>query len=331
MDSFLALYDSGYIGVSSNRRIMAELVKGIDFSRWETSPWNSTLRTYEYLANWEKIKVAFQEQKIGFCSIKATQGTYMDFGYKISAQHLIDMGMPSYPYHYYDNERDPVEQGEVFSAAYNRFPFALPPAGDFEQPVKSSTLVSDVYTFLLTVAMKTGKMPFIYTSPGWWNDYMRRWKAYRWGYPGWAIDFPLWVANIGVIKPQIPKGFNDWTLWQYSWKAQIDGLLGEVDANYFNGTSTEFRDMYGVYPYMRDGDIEWPKNAVVLCRSLYVRTGAGKQFAGIAGLVKGEHIQAYEEIKDAYGNIWIRISDRVDLPCEYCARIYNGNTLVKYL
>lgn len=319
-----------------------ELVKGIDISRWETSPWNLIMYRYEYLANWDKIKADFIAQKIGFCSLKASQGTYTDFGYEISAQHLIDMKVPSFPYHFYDNERDPVDQALYFSAAYNRFPYVMPPAGDFEQGIWTSTLVSDIYTFLLTVADKTGKMPFIYTSPGWWNEFMMRWKVsvLRWGYPGWAVDFPLWVANVGVIKPTIPKGFIDWILWQYSWKAKVDGLLGEIDINYFNGDRIKFKDTFGVFPYEQlSGDPPipvpvpiWPKSAVVVCYALNIRTGPGTQYASSpTGLMQGEHIQAYEEIKDSFGNPWIRISNRVDLPCEYCARMYNGNTLVKYL
>ncbi len=73
----------------------------------------------------------------------------------------------------------------------------------------------------------------IYTRASYFND------------PAWRVpsnhafrNLPLWVAHYGAAKPDLPKGWTDWTLWQFTDSG--DGLAHgvgsrEIDMNYYKG------------------------------------------------------------------------------------------------
>lgn len=47
--------------------------------------------------------------------------------------------------------------------------------------------------------------------------------------------YPLWLAaylnNPEVSLPAIPNGWNEWKIWQFTEKGQIDGYVGDIDLN----------------------------------------------------------------------------------------------------
>lgn len=56
-------------------------------------------------------------------------------------------------------------------------------------------------------------------------------------------EIPLWIAaylnNPEILLPVIPKGWDEWKIWQFTEKGQIDGYAGDIDLNimkkeYFN-------------------------------------------------------------------------------------------------
>lgn len=48
-------------------------------------------------------------------------------------------------------------------------------------------------------------------------------------------EYPLWLAaylnNPETYQPNIPNGWNEWKIWQFTEKGQINGYLGEIDLN----------------------------------------------------------------------------------------------------
>ncbi len=44
--------------------------------------------------------------------------------------------------------------------------------------------------------------------------------------------YNLWVAHPNVENPKIPKPWQDWFIWQYTWKDKVNGITGDVDANW---------------------------------------------------------------------------------------------------
>ncbi len=51
----------------------------------------------------------------------------------------------------------------------------------------------------------------------------------------------LWIADYNVDHPEIPDGWNDWTIWQYTESFDLSGVNGKVDASYFNGSADDFQ------------------------------------------------------------------------------------------
>jgi hypothetical protein len=55
-------------------------------------------------------------------------------------------------------------------------------------------------------------------------------------------DTELWIANYGVVVPQIPN--NDWanaTLWQYTDTGSVPGIAHNVDRDRFFGSTSQLR------------------------------------------------------------------------------------------
>jgi len=48
-------------------------------------------------------------------------------------------------------------------------------------------------------------------------------------------QYPLWIAayinNPEVRLPVLPRGWNEWEIWQFTEKGQIDGYVGDIDLN----------------------------------------------------------------------------------------------------
>lgn len=78
-------------------------------------------------------------------------------------------------------------------------------------------------TFLKTVEVRLGIKPYLYAPVAGWTR---------------ALDYPLWVARYGLntgtmdenYPPKIGK-WKDWTIWQYTSRGKVDGIVGNVDMN----------------------------------------------------------------------------------------------------
>ena len=111
-----------------------------------------------------------------------------------------------------------------------------------------------VLAWLQRVEEKTGRKPFVYSSPSFLQSYLERNTALR--------AYPLWVAHYGRT-PDSPSNFPgmkddgscfihawtlssclpQWTIWQYtsSGKGTAYGTAGgSIDVNVFNGSSDAF-------------------------------------------------------------------------------------------
>lgn len=93
-----------------------------------------------------------------------------------------------------------------------------PPAMDCEDPAAKNYTKSVVTTLVQQFSAKLaewyGSLPIIYTSQGWWDQYVLAWN--RW------VEHPLWVAswvNVGVLFPILPNAWKGAAgqpvLWQF--------------------------------------------------------------------------------------------------------------------
>lgn len=149
-----------------------------------------------------------------FAYIRVSRGDkYEDTRWREFYDGAKSAGIHVGPYHYFQNRYGGTAQAKFFRGLYSSVTWELPPAGDFED--KTVHVVQDVLHSSIRSFLDTSRSQVVYTSAGWWNEYVGR--------VGWARDYLLWVANWGVESPLLPVGWTDWFIWQYD-------VLGNQDA-----------------------------------------------------------------------------------------------------
>jgi len=207
-------------------------VIGPDVSHWQG------------LINWGQMASAgaqFVIVRAG--SIDGTTGKcYVDHKWEsnsIEAPKHLPMGS----YWYFRPMFSGIEQGQYFANLLKDKDLKLPAYIDVETSGVSVTLArTRIQSFLNTVEIATGKKPGIYTSASKWNAIV--------GNVSWASQYELWVAHYTTaVKPYIPLGWSDYTLWQYTSKgpgATYGVSSASIDLNRFNGTEDQFKEHYGL-------------------------------------------------------------------------------------
>ena len=60
------------------------------------------------------------------------------------------------------------------------------------------------------------------------------------------------------MKPTLPRGWFNWTIWQYSDKGEVNGINAKVDMNIFNGTLEDLYKFAGANIVVRSPrHIQW--------------------------------------------------------------------------
>ncbi len=183
---------------------------------------------YQGDIDWQSVKDAGTV----FAFARATYGTTkVDPKFSTYWPAIKNVQLIRGAYHFYIASEDPVEQANLFLSTVGTLSSGdLPPTLDLESGSgTSSSLVSDVQTWLNIVEQKLGRTPIIYTGPSYWNDNMNS-------------DFgkyTLWVAEYGVSTPKSVNGWSNWTFWQHSESGSMNGIDGPVDLDYFNGSDND--------------------------------------------------------------------------------------------
>lgn len=168
-----------------------------------------------------------------FTFIKATEGeTYVDPEFERNWTGAKAAGLLRGAYHFFRAEDSPQSQVELFWKTVGDTG-ELPLVVDVEETmgVSAATLISNLTQFLAGLQQASGRMPMIYTGPGFWNGL------------GTAAfgGYPLWVAEYGVSQPRLPDGWTSWAFWQHSESGSVPGIQGAVDLDVFNGPLPAFQ------------------------------------------------------------------------------------------
>ncbi len=188
---------------------------GVDVSHWEGR------------IDWHKAA-----SQVAFAFFKSTDGTrFVDDQFSANLDGCRQAGLPHAPYHYFRPSNDPLAQAEHFirtaGSAFHRY------IVDVEQPERVAHLPNRLHTFLERVETLTGVKPAIYTSAGYWKDYLTP-------TPRWTSSYDLVVAHYTLGRqPFLPPGWTGWRMWQFSDTWSLPGCREEVDADWFNGTLEE--------------------------------------------------------------------------------------------
>ena len=64
--------------------------------------------------------------------------------------------------------------------------------------------------------------PIIYTGERYYDDFLKEEFS----------DYLFWIANYNFYRERMKE---DWLFWQFTEKASVSGIKGNVDVNIFNG------------------------------------------------------------------------------------------------
>ena len=211
-------------------------VPGIDVSYWDAG------------IDWPKVRAAGQR----YMFAKATEGiTYKDPTFDDNWFGAKSAGLLRGAYHFFRCNVDAKKQADYFidyvrSVKDNG---ELPPVLDLETSdgMTKEKIVPAAKIWLDRVEAAFGKKPIIYSGQYFLQDFL---VVAGGGPPTWAKDYPLWLAQypnqyVEGMKPYLPRGWFNWTIWQYSDKGVVNGINASVDMNLFNGTLEELYKFAG--------------------------------------------------------------------------------------
>jgi GH25 family lysozyme M1 (1,4-beta-N-acetylmuramidase) len=181
---------------------------------------------------------------ITFAAVKVTEGDYYANTY--AASDLTDAGAAglttvAYAYAIPDGDgssSSPVRQADDLINYLTSHSVTVPPVMlDIEYNpnpdgtgecygLSNSAMVNWIAGFNKEIRTKTGHLPLIYTTQGWWSDCTGGSTA--------LANTPVWAADPTNSSPALPAGWSTWNLWQYSSAGSVNGISGNVDLDQLN-------------------------------------------------------------------------------------------------
>ena len=198
--------------------------EGIDVSSWQS------------VIHWRKVKA----DGVDFAILKATEGYgWIDRQYQRNHRRARAHGIRVTAYHFARPDRsqgDARREADFFIDHANLRPSDLVPALDLETTggLSRRELTRWTLHFMRRVYERIGVKPMVYTSPWFWQAYLG--DTARIARRGFKV---VWVAHWGTPRPRVPAerwAGHGWTFWQWTARGRIDGIRGNVDRNWFNGT-----------------------------------------------------------------------------------------------
>ncbi|OYQ32128.1 glycoside hydrolase [Flavobacterium cyanobacteriorum] len=231
-----------YLGFKSNKRIEAlgkkEERKITDLriyeivSRHKDKVFGIDVSHYQGEIDWDSVHKGSNDFPLKFIFIRATAGkNSLDRRFKTNWQKAREYGFLCGAYHYYRPNENSVQQADNFIKNVTLKKGDLPPVLDIEQiPSKQSidSLKSGLKRWLDKVERHYGMKPVIYSGESFYTDFLREeFKGYD-----------LWIANYSFFDDEIRP---EWLFWQFTDRAVIKGIKGDVDVNIFNGSQHQLK------------------------------------------------------------------------------------------
>lgn len=189
-------------------------VKGIDVSH------------HNPILDWAEVK----RQNVTFAYLKATEGITHDdrnytYNYKLAKESNIKTGS----YHFYNFGVSGREQAKHFIRVATCQSGDLVPAIDVEHSQanpysKDSSFVKNVIKELAVMENELyehyGMHPVIYTNMDCYKLYINNY------FP----NNPIWISS---LNKEPSDNIKNWVIWQFTHKGELDGIVGDLDLNYF--------------------------------------------------------------------------------------------------
>jgi GH25 family lysozyme M1 (1,4-beta-N-acetylmuramidase) len=187
------------------------VVQGVDVSH------------YQGAFDWTSAKAG--GTVFGYASIGDGTG-YSDPDFTSNWSNMKAAGVLRGAYQYFEPGQDPTAQANLMIQAVGLLGGGdLPCMVDVETTGGQSgaTIAANVRTWINAVTAGTGRTPFIYTGPSFWDGSV--------GDTSFG-SIPLWIADYGPPGgcPAAPNGWANWTIWQYGDSG------GSLDQDVWNGS-----------------------------------------------------------------------------------------------
>ncbi len=199
-------------------------VKGVDVSH------------HNPILDWAEVK----RQNIHFTYIKATEGITHDdrnypYNYKLAKENNIKTGS----YHFYNFGISGREQAKHFIRVAECQSGDLIPAIDVEHspanpyskdPIFVKSVVKELKVMENEIYEHYGVHPIIYTNTDCYKLYINN------SFP----NNPIWISS---LNKEPSDDIKNWIIWQFTHTGELDGIVGNLDLNYFRHPFDELQKL----------------------------------------------------------------------------------------
>ena len=223
-----------YLGFKSDKTIRAErAAKRISdvrnfqvLEKHEGKSIGIDVSEYQGKISWSYVDTIEKKYPLHFVFIRATVGKdrkdrQFDTNWLGAKENKMIRGA----YHYYRPNENSLEQAELFITTVRLQKGDLPPVLDIEKLPKNQSIANlklGLKRWLKAVEAHYGVKPIIYTGERYYDDFLKEEFS----------DYLFWIANYNFYREEIGE---DWLFWQFTEKATIPGIKGNVDVNIYNG------------------------------------------------------------------------------------------------
>lgn len=168
-----------------------------------------------------------ENAKTAYVYLKATEGgDRIDHKYEQNIELAKRYGLKVGSYHFYRPKTDQQQQLENFMTQCLPEEQDLLPMIDIETAGGYGTeeFCDSLFKFLRLVEEAYGQKPLLYTYTNFYNKHLC----------GKIDDYRLMIAQYTDRVPVLADD-RDFTMWQYTCKGHIDGVVGYVDKSRFMG------------------------------------------------------------------------------------------------
>lgn len=224
-----------YLGFKTNKRIeaLSKEERRIEdlriyeiLSRHKDKVFGFDVSEYQGKIDWDVVQKNNIDFPLKFVFVRATAGrNRVDSSYKTNWKQAGEKGFIRGAYHYYRPNENSLKQAENFIKTVKLKKGDLPPVLDIEKiPRKQSmdSLKTGLKRWLDKVERHYGVRPIIYSGESFYTDFLK--KEFK--------GYDLWIANYSFFEEEIRK---EWLFWQFTDKAELKGIEGNVDVNIYNG------------------------------------------------------------------------------------------------
>ena len=181
---------------------------------------------YQGKISWSYVDSIENQYPLHFVFIRATAGNdAVDRRFKRNWEGAKKNKMIRGAYHYYRPNENSLEQAELFIKTVRLQKGDLPPVLDIEKLPKNQSMTNlkkGLRRWLQAIENHYKVKPIIYTGEKYYDDFLKEEFS----------DYLFWIANYNFYREEIQ---DDWLFWQFTERAAVPGIEGNVDVNIYNG------------------------------------------------------------------------------------------------